>query len=90
MRAGRGSGFPLANPKLDSNFVKSLLSAAWRGMGKESFALLEFEVVAVKEIMLIEERRAGSKVQLLIGEAVFTMAAFDVAGLLSVWVEKMF
>ncbi len=55
MRAGRGSGFPLANPKLDSNFVKSLLSAAWRGMGKESFALLEFEVVAVKEIMLIEE-----------------------------------
>ena len=55
MRAGRGSGFPLANPKLDSNFVKGLLSAAWRGMGKESIALLEFEVVAVKEIMLIEE-----------------------------------
>ena len=55
MRAGRGSGFPLANPKLDSNFVKSLLSAAWRGMGKESFALLEFEVAAVKEIMIIEE-----------------------------------
>ena len=57
MRAGRGSGFPLANPKLDSSFAKGLLSAAWRGMGKESFALLEFAaaVVAVKEIMLIEE-----------------------------------